>query len=172
MLESVDYSRVRSSSPTSLLQDPLVPLVHKIVKAADSRKASDISAFRVYEMTEVTTFMVIIEGNSKPQNQAIALTIEEDVAIDFDGKKPFSKEGSAASGWILLDYGSVIVHVMTPQMKNFYKIEKRWKDAEFLDLSDLVSPKDNSKYDSSTDNLDFLDEEGDEQVDEEDPFWK
>lgn len=56
-------------------------------------------------MTEVTTFMVIIEGNSKPQNQAIALTIEEDISLDFEGKKPFSKEGTAASGWILLDYG-------------------------------------------------------------------
>lgn len=69
--------------------------------------------------------------------------------MDFDGKSPITKEGTAASGWILLDYGrvnhthpnlvkysiirtsgSVIVHVMTPQMRNFYKIEKRWKDAE------------------------------------------
>jgi hypothetical protein len=41
-----------------------------------------------------------------------------------------SKQGSAVSGWILLDYGSIIVHVMTPQMRNFYKLEKRWKEAE------------------------------------------
>ena len=138
---------------------------------------ASISAFRVFQLTEVTTFMVIVEGNSKPQNQAIALAIEvrisayywyfnalfltlylkDDVKIDFNGQLPISKEGSASSGWILLDYGnpslrcrfwyfqnnknalikfrqtgSVIVHVMTPQMRNFYKIERRWKDAEVL----------------------------------------
>lgn len=69
--------------------------------------------------------MIMVEGNSKPQNQAIALSIEvctsnsapdnfqspsahfpqEDVKLDFGGKLPISKEGSAASGWILLDYG-------------------------------------------------------------------
>ena len=45
MLESVDYNRVRSTPPTTLLEDPLVPLVYKIVKAADSRKASDIAGW-------------------------------------------------------------------------------------------------------------------------------
>ena len=45
------------------------------------------------------------------------------------------KEGTAASGWIVLDYGSLIIHIMTPQMRNFYKIERRWKDAEELNLS-------------------------------------
>ena len=40
------------------------------------------------------------------------------------------KQGDASGGWIILDYGSIIVHIMTPQMRNFYKLEKRWKDAE------------------------------------------
>eukprot|EP00597_Dinobryon_sp_UTEXLB2267_P008768 CAMPEP_0170097254 /NCGR_PEP_ID=MMETSP0019_2-20121128/29118_1 /TAXON_ID=98059 /ORGANISM="Dinobryon sp., Strain UTEXLB2267" /LENGTH=161 /DNA_ID=CAMNT_0010319493 /DNA_START=213 /DNA_END=698 /DNA_ORIENTATION=- len=161
-------------------------MIEKIVKAADKRKAASISAFRVFQLTEVTTFMVIVEGNSKPQNQAIALAIEDDIKIDFNGQLPISKEGSASSGWILLDYGSVIIHVMTPQMRNFYKIERRWKDAEFFDVTHLMSPQDasNRPYDASMDLENLFDEdnwdqkkdiegEGDDiDRDEEDPFWK
>ena len=46
-----------------------------------------------------------------------------------------SKQGSASSGWLILDYGSIIVHIMTPQLRNFYKLEKRWKDAEIYEYS-------------------------------------
>lgn len=82
-----------------------------------------------------------------------------------------TKEGDAASGWILLDYGSVIVHIMTPQMRNFYKLEKRWKDAEIFDLSSLLAqpkPGDLDKLSRKESNRvsDI------EEVDEEDPFWK
>jgi ribosome-associated protein len=125
LLDQVDYNRIRSVNTVKLADDPLVPMVEAIVSAADKRKASVVSAFRVFELTEVTTFMVVIEGNSAPQNQAIALSIEEDVPGGV-----VKKEGTAASGWILMDYGSVIVHIMTPQMRNFYKLERRWKDAE------------------------------------------
>eukprot|EP01038_Epipyxis_sp_PR26KG_P012025 gene12025-16096_t len=129
-IESIEYDRVKSKPPTTLMEDPLIPLVESIIIAADKRKAVEISAFRVFQLTEVTSFMILIEGNSKPQNQAIALSIEEDVLQTFNVSA--AMQGTAASGWILIDYGSVIVHIMTPQMKSFYKLEKRWKDAEVL----------------------------------------
>lgn len=52
-------------------------MINVIVNAADARKATSISAFRISSVTEITTFMVIVEGNSRPQNQAIALAVEE-----------------------------------------------------------------------------------------------
>ena len=50
-----------------------------------------------------------------------------------------SKQGSASSGWLILDYGYLIVHIMTPQLRNFYKLEKRWKDAEIYDFSPYLT---------------------------------
>jgi len=83
-----------------------------------------------------------------------------------------SKEGDAASGWILLDYGSAIVHIMTPQMRNFYKLEKRWKDAEMYDLSAVLSQPGQGGDGKQTgvDSTPMPDYTG--EVDEEDPFWK
>ena len=105
-----------------------VAMVEDIIRAADKRKATNIKAIRISHLTEVTTFMVICQGNSRPQNQAIANAIEDDILLNFQAQP--TKEGDAASGWVLLDYSSVIVHIMTPQMRNFYKLEKRWKESE------------------------------------------
>ncbi len=67
---------IRAPSPFPLAQDPLLPAIESIVKAADARKASYVAGFRVFHLTEVTTFMVIIEGNSRAQIGAILDTVE------------------------------------------------------------------------------------------------
>ncbi|EED90286.1 predicted protein, partial [Thalassiosira pseudonana CCMP1335] len=100
-----------------------------IVHSADMRKASDIVALRVTSCTSLTNFVVIVSGTSRPQNQAIANSIAKDVEEKYDGKRCLGKgvpEGSADSGWILLDYGEVMVHVMTPKSRLFYDIEGQW----------------------------------------------
>lgn len=137
MIEQTDFQRTQTKSLTPLDEDPMMPMVNSIVVAADNRKAAYISALRISHLTEITTMMVIVEGNSRPQNQAIALSIEEDVLLQFS-QQP-SKQGNAASGWIVLDYGSVIVHIMTPQMRSFYKLERRWRDSETVDVSRIIS---------------------------------
>jgi hypothetical protein len=79
ILDAIEYDRSSDKDfvpAVPLAKDPLIPLIESVVKAADKRKASSISVFRVHDLTEVTTFMVLIEGNSKPQNQAISLAIE------------------------------------------------------------------------------------------------
>ena len=86
---------------------------------------------RISRQSEIATFMLIIEANSRPQIQAIANSIEDDLLLAH--ATAVTKEGTAASGWIVMDYGSIIVHVMTPQMRAFYKIERRWRDAEVGD---------------------------------------
>lgn len=168
ILESVDFTRSKAPPQVPIATDPLLPMVQAIALAADKRKAGSINAFRISHITEITTFMVVIEGNSRPQNQAIALAIEEDVLVAFT-EQP-SKEGDAASGWILLDYGSVIVHIMTPQMRNFYKLEKRWKDAEVFDLTNLLLQP--PRKDTEEAEQEEKDGGSEVEVDEEDPFWK
>lgn len=123
--------------------DPLAPLIRDIVHAADMRKASDIVAMRVTQCTSLTNFVVIVSGTSRPQNQAIASAIANDVEELYDGKRCLGKgvpEGSADSGWILLDYGEVMVHVMTPKSRLFYDMDGQWKErgGEDMDLTDVL----------------------------------
>ncbi len=107
------------------------------------RKGSDIVALRVTQCSSLTNFVIIISGTSRPQNQAIANSIKNDVEELYDGKRCLGKgipEGSADSGWILLDYGEVMVHVMTPKSRLFYDMEGQWveRGGEYLDLSDVL----------------------------------
>mmetsp|Transcript_20833 Transcript_20833/g.31033 ORF Transcript_20833/g.31033 Transcript_20833/m.31033 type:complete len:261 (+) Transcript_20833:149-931(+) len=129
--------------PGHISADPLVPLVHTIVHAADMRKATDIVALRVTQCTSLTNFIIVISGTSRPQNQAIANSIKSDVEELYDGKRCLGKgipEGSADSGWILLDYGEVMVHVMTPKSRLFYDMEGQWRErgGDYLDLGDVI----------------------------------
>lgn len=107
------------------------------------RKGSDIVALRVTQCSSLTNFVIIISGTSRPQNQAIANSIKNDVEELYNGKRCLGKgipEGSADSGWILLDYGEVMVHVMTPKSRLFYDMEGQWveRGGEYLDLSDVL----------------------------------
>ena len=124
--------------------DELADLVRCIVKAADGRKADNIVAMRVSKVSTVTSFVVIATGNSRPQNQAITAAVNEDVGEEF-GLKPGATgvpEGSADSGWTILDYGSVMVNVMTPKSRLFYNVEGKWKDqgGEYMDITSAILP--------------------------------
>jgi len=145
-------------------QDELADFVRCIVKAADGRKAENIVAMRVSHCTTLTSFVIILSGNSRPQNQAIAAAITDEVEEEY-GMRPGGSgvpEGSAESGWILLDYGSVMCHIMAPKSRLFYNVEGQWRDkgGEYMDLSDVLIPN-------------TLGQEAgkDYSSEEDDPFW-
>ena len=104
-------------------RDPLLPLVRAAARAADMRKAADVVALRVSALTVVTEFMIVCVGTSRPQNNAIAAAIADELETDH-GRSP-KREGSADGGWIVLDYGDVLVHVMSPRAREFYDLEVR-----------------------------------------------
>lgn len=155
------------SIATAPEDDDLADLVRCIVRAADGRKADNVVAMRVSKVSTVTSFVVIATGNSRPQNQAITSVVKTDVDEAF-GMLPGSNgvpEGSADSGWTVLDYGSVMVHVMTPKSRLFYNVEGKWKDqgGEYMDLTDAILP-----------NVPVVEDEGGTMEglsEEEDPFW-
>ena len=135
---------------------------------------SDIVAMRVTQCTSLTSFVVIVCGTSRPQNQAIANAIAKDVEEEYEGKRCLGKgvpEGTADSGWILLDFGEVMVHVMTPKSRLFYDMDGQWKErgGQYMDLSDVLVDESNMNV------LEGLDGESmKERLDVEkevDPFW-
>lgn len=123
--------------------DPLLPVIECVVKAADDRKATSTRVFYVAPATDVCSFVVLTNGRSRPQNDAIAASIVDDVEEAFD-RKPRHVEGGADGGWTLIDFGDVIVNVMTPLSREFYDLDALWapKAPEF-DVSHLVSPDSN-----------------------------
>jgi ribosome-associated protein len=96
-------------------------MVRTIAKAGDGRKANDIVGMQVAHVSTLTSFMVFLSGNSRPQNQAIAAAIVEQMNDEFGMLR--SPQGTAESGWMILDYGSVMVHIMTPKSRLFYNVE-------------------------------------------------
>merc|ERR1712238_338246 len=142
-----------------------------IVRAAGGRKAEDIRVIRVSKLTATTSFIIFANGSSRPQNQAIAAAVKDSVEeYENQGRRTKGNgvpEGSADSGWILLDYGDVMVHVMTPKSRLFYDIEGQWNAGEELDVSNMLVP--NTVPGSITDSI--LGGGMADLNEEEDPFW-
>jgi ribosome-associated protein len=105
-------------------------MAHRIVEAAEDKKASDIMLLDVRALTAVTDYFIICSGQSERQLGAIADGIAE--VIKEDGTLPLGREGGANAHWVLLDFGAAIVHVMAPPEREFYQLEKLWADATLL----------------------------------------
>jgi ribosome-associated protein len=179
---SSDASPASSSSGASL--EGVRDLVRTIVRAADARKAEQIVALQVHAVTTLTSYLVVLSGSSRPQNSAIAASITGDVFDQF-GLKPVGNgvpEGSAESGWMVIDYGSVMVHIMTPKSRLFYNVEGQWrqKGAVEMDVSDCVLPNTvapaaalSSSPETATpaEEADVQPTRRSEPAREDDPFW-
>jgi len=98
------------------------------VKAADDKKAENIVCLEVGAITFIADYFIICSANSSTQLTAIQSNIERSVREQFK-VRPISSEGDAFSGWILVDFGTVLVHIMTPEIRDRYQLEKLWGDA-------------------------------------------
>ncbi|MEG0803664.1 MAG: ribosome silencing factor [Pygmaiobacter sp.] len=95
-------------------------------KALDSKKAEDIRVLKVEDLTILTDYFVIATGTSSTQVRALA--DEVDFQLAKAGRKPDRREGLDTKNWIVVDYGSVIVHVFYPETRNLYDLEHLWAD--------------------------------------------
>mgnify|MGYP002514236586 CR=1 FL=1 len=101
-------------------------LVLEIVKVLDEKKAIDITAIKTEEVTIVSDYFVIASGTSNTHVKSLADDVEYEIKERF-GIDPQHIEGRA-TGWILLDYDSVVVHVFTKEAREYYNLEKLWAD--------------------------------------------
>jgi ribosome-associated protein len=102
-------------------------LAHRIVEIASDKKGNDIVMLRTAELTTMADFFVIASGRSDRQVAALSGAIVDE--LRKEGIRPIGVEGRESSRWVLLDYGSVIVHVFAPEEREYYGLERLWGKA-------------------------------------------
>ena len=112
------------------VNEEVLQIAHRVVELAADKKASDIMLLDVRGQTTMTDYFVICSGASDRQLNAIADGIIE--GLKDEGDPPLSREGEASSHWLLVDFGGVIVHVMSKPERDFYQLEKLWSEASLL----------------------------------------
>lgn len=103
-------------------------LGRRIVEIASDKLASDIVLLDIQPIATVADYFVVLSTASERQLAAIVRDIEQSLRND-DGVRPLRIEGKAASGWVLMDFGDVVVHVFSSEQRSFYQLEDLWTAA-------------------------------------------
>ena len=110
-------------------------LTKKIVKALDDKLARDIEIIKTEEVTIVADYFVIATANSNTHVRALADEIE--YQLEQEDIRPDHVEGRA-TGWVLMQYGGVVVHIFLEDSRQYYNLERLWDDAAKLDISQFI----------------------------------
>jgi ribosome-associated protein len=105
-------------------------LARRIVEVAEDKKAADIVLLELAPLTTLADYFVICSGGSERQLDAIADGIIS--TLRDDKVRAIGREGTPASHWVLIDYGSVVVHIFTPPEREYYGLEKHWSEARTI----------------------------------------
>jgi ribosome-associated protein len=103
-------------------------LAHEIVGKLEEHQAADIVLLDLREITPIADYFVICSVDSDRQARTTQEILLEDLKKERK-ERPLSTEGEPASGWLLLDYNTVVVHIFSRQSRTFYRLEELWKQA-------------------------------------------
>lgn len=115
-------------------------LVSAIVKAIDKKRGMKIEVLHTTEVTTLADYFIMATANSTTQLKTLSDVAEE--AAEKLGETPYSVEGERDSGWRVLDYSSVIVHLFLPEQREFYSLDRLWQDAEKVDVAPMLATED------------------------------
>lgn len=99
----------------------------RIVELAEEKQASDIVLLDLKPLSTIADYFVICSGESDRQLKAILTAIDEGIGREF-GIEPRA-EGAAETGWVLLDYGDIVVHIFSATQRDYYRLERLWSKA-------------------------------------------
>jgi ribosome-associated protein len=105
----------------------------EIVQALADAKGQDIKVLDVRQVTDFTDYMIIASGTSSRHVQTLADKIC--VRMKELGHMPIGREGEAVGDWVLVDFGDVVAHLMRPQVRDLYNLEKLWGDGARVDVA-------------------------------------
>jgi ribosome-associated protein len=123
-------TEILNSTGTDLLDSPPEPGWRIAARAARDKKATDIVVLDLTGVTSFTDYFVICTGASSRQNQAIADEIG--LQLKKRGENPSSVEGYDQGEWILSDYGDFLVHVLSAKAREYYSLERLWREAKSI----------------------------------------
>ncbi|MBR5496190.1 MAG: ribosome silencing factor [Oscillospiraceae bacterium] len=109
----------------------------KIVKILDNKLAEDIKAINIHDLTILADYFVIATGNSNTQVNTLVDEVEYKMTTEY-GVKPTRTEGEH-SGWTILDYSDVVVHIFHRETREFYNLDKLWSDGTELDVEEIIN---------------------------------
>jgi ribosome-associated protein len=121
---------VRSGKTSTAPERPPLELARRIVELAEDKKAADIILLDLAGLTTMADYFIVCSGGSERQLEAIASGIIG--SLRDEKTKPIGREGTAASHWVLVDFGSVVVHIFTPPERDYYGLEKHWSEARTI----------------------------------------
>lgn len=108
-------------------------------KALDEKKGKGISAIEIADLTTLADYFVFATGSSNTQINALCGSVEKALK-EQAGEDPLRREGYRDGTWVLLDYGSICVHVFSEEAREFYSLERLWSDGKPVDLSAVLMP--------------------------------
>jgi ribosome-associated protein len=128
----MSYTETTTETTTELIE-PIEPIdtfeqVKIVAAAAEDKKASDVTVLKLIGVTTFTDYFVICSANSSRQVQSISEEIEG--SLRSKKVRPLHVEGRTNAEWVLMDYGTFIVHVFNEKSRQFYDLERLWRDAE------------------------------------------
>ena len=103
-------------------------LAKKIMTILEEKKATDILALDISEISTLADYFILASAENVRQLDALEDAVEEDVRLEVN------KEGESSSGWILMDYRDIVVHLFTKEQRAFYDLEKIWSDARRMEM--------------------------------------
>ena len=120
------------------LESDLPPAVREVLEILDEGKGEAIVVLDMREVSGFTDFMVLCSGRSEPHVRALVDAVGK--KLRAKGSKPAHIEGRAGGTWILMDYFDLIVHVFSRQNREFYQLERLWRDAPLLEWKAEARP--------------------------------
>jgi len=111
-----------------------------IAKLLDDKKGQDIKVLETAELTTIADYFVLCTASSSTQIKALADYCQKE--LKDQGEVPHHVEGHRGGTWVLLDFSSVVVHLFLEETRDFYDLERLWRDAAPVDLSHVIHPGD------------------------------
>ena len=127
-----------SSSLSKNHPERSLQLAQAAARTAAENRGQDVVVLDMREQTSLFDYFVIATGTSRRQLHAMSEEIDHTLEDDLDDKR-MGIEGYQESRWIVLDYGSVVVHLFDEEMRQFYNLQSLWADATPVDLTELLA---------------------------------
>ena len=109
-------------------------------RALADKKAKEIQALEIGDLTTLAEYFVIATGSSNTQINALVDNGEK-VRMEEAGEEALHREGYRGGTWVLLDYGCIAIHVFSSEAREFYGLERLWRDGKPLDISAVLEEK-------------------------------